>query len=148
MSISDESRDELVEATRALAGKVEDLSNRVTISHRQTQRNRLLTRMALVVTVVCLAAIVVTGVLIGQVHQATVSNKAAQVTTCLSANESRAANLKLWTFLIGQSTAETHQEQVALDLLETWIGKLYAPHDCSDLNKPFHVPPPPQLGLK
>lgn len=140
--------DDLLSATRALADRVEDLGSRLTLSQDQVRRSRLLTIASAVLSVICVFAIIGMGFLWAQVHDATVANRTNAVITCRNSNEARSASLTLWTFLINSSAAETHQEKVALAKLQDWIDILYGPRDCADLGKPFHIPPPPNLGLK
>jgi len=137
----------LLAATQALIEKVDELAAHVDVSQRQVRRTRLLTWLALVLTVVCVAGTATTGVLIEQVHKANEANAHTQVITCRNANDQREQSLKLWTFVLSQSKAETHREAVAIKRLQAWIAELYAPRDCADLDKPYHIPPPPDLGL-
>lgn len=72
---------------------------------------------------------------------------AGQVQTCENANESRAAQLALWNFIFDLPPDEepTPQEKAALADIRAWLEQLFAPRDCSDLDREYEIPPPPDL---
>lgn len=99
-----------------------------------------------------LAATVAANMGLG-IHLATTraTDQENAVIACENANESRAANLSLWTYVLDLSAASrdevpTPAEQERLDDFRAWVTKLYAPRDCSDLSKRYEIPPPPTLN--
>lgn len=76
----------------------------------------------------------------------------AQVQACENANESRAAQLVLWNFVIDVSSVPdpgekppTEAEQAAREDIRDWLEELFAPRDCSDLTREYKIPDPPPL---
>lgn len=77
-------------------------------------------------------------------------NLANAVVNCENANESRAANLSLWNFVLDLSAANREEEpspaeQKRLDDFRAWVTALFAARDCSDLSRVYEIPPPPTL---
>jgi hypothetical protein len=73
-------------------------------------------------------------------------NQANAVTSCENANESREASRTLWYFVVDLASKDAPPERVAyLGEVRAWIGKVYQPHDCSDLSRKYPLPPPPAI---
>jgi hypothetical protein len=65
---------------------------------------------------------------------------------CENANESRIANNTLWNYVVDLASRGANPAEVAnLAEVRSWIGEVYAPHDCSDLSKKYPIPPPPKI---
>jgi len=154
MPDSQETRDSLNRAAKAaeeLKRTVESFARRLKISQEQIEAQRKQgnrTRFLSVVALLTSLAVLVGGVLLynvyGQIHE-------AQVQSCQNGNDSREQNRVLWHFILAASAANNpkmtpRQRKLSKDML-TWVDKLYAPRDCSDLTKKYKIPePPPILG--
>lgn len=135
----------LLEGVNRLSQHVVALTERIDVSQRQTRTLKWL------VGVVILATIVgggILGYLLYKVHDNVQTNQHNAVLACQNANDSRQANLALWTFILDEQATKHHtpqQEQLTNEFRQ-WIGALYATHDCSDLGKTYTIPPPPTIG--
>lgn len=90
--------------------------------------------------VVALSATVVNNFAIGR------ANASNAVTNCENANESRKASRTLWNFILNLSTRDAPPESlVYLDQVREWIGQVYQPHDCANLDNVYKIPPPPSI---
>jgi len=138
---------DLVTATTRLSQRVEKLTESIEIQDAQARRTKRLLQAAITVLVLAVLGVFATGYASIQAHEAITTNRHSQVVTCQNANDARAANQTLWTFLIGQSKAETTAEKIALQKLLAYITRLYSAHDCSQLDKKYPLPPAPELGL-
>jgi len=83
-------------------------------------------------------------------HRAEEQNRENAVTACLNGNESRAANLSLWNFVLELSAVSREEEPTPAEAkrladFKAWVASLYAPRDCSDLSRKYPIPPPPDL---
>jgi hypothetical protein len=137
------------EATAALIASVDRLSDRMVtlverldVSARQAARTRLLSW--------ALSLVVVIGVTLGGWQWVTLSNltkdNASNATrACENANQDRSANMALWEFILSANDAEPDEVAVR-DALREWTRTLYAPHDCTDLDRVYEIPAPPTLG--
>lgn len=128
---------ELLAAVNTLSDRVATLSEKVDVAARIATRTRRL-NVAVSIIIACVLAF-------GGYQWHRVSQGAKSV--CLSANESRSANLLLWDKVLTSVEANSDPAgKVQLDKLLTWIAVLYQPHDCDDLGHVYKVPPPPSLG--
>lgn len=73
----------------------------------------------------------------------------SDVVTCQNANEARRANRDLWDFVIALSLANPQNSSPKsiryLNDIQTWIDKIYRPHDCNDLTRKYPIPKPPKV---
>lgn len=149
--------DALLEATHELAEKVRGLGEHLSVSQdqanrteRQAKRSKYLTKWVAVLAAISLIGVIGTVIALAQVQDAVDSNKVNSVVNCENANQSRSANLALWTFILeasaAQNTERTPEQIELIEKIRVWVAQLYAPHDCSDLSKTYDLPPPPSLG--
>jgi hypothetical protein len=110
---------------------------------------RWLTVLTTILALLAILGAVVSVNLWQEVRDTTNQNRANAVRACQNTNESRAANLRLWSFVLDVSAANgkkrTPQERVQLEQIRAWITALYAPHDCSELGRPYPIPDPPRI---
>lgn len=119
------------------------LADRITVTAKVTRRT-LINQLVIAVLVVVVSIFGAT-----QWHRVTGAiqgNTSNAVTICENSNESRAANLELWNYVLGltEQTADP-ASKIALEKIKAWVAVLYEPHDCSDLSKKYDIPPPPVL---
>jgi hypothetical protein len=126
----------LLEATNRLARNVEVLTEQLTVQRDQARRVRVVAA-----AVVLLLAMVLLGGWYS-LHE----TQDTQVQSCENANETRAANLSLWSTVLGTIQESNPDARAWVDPLLEWVALLYQPHDCDDLNRDYEVPPPPKLS--
>lgn len=140
---------DLMTAWTQLAGQVQGLRASLTVSQEQTDRIDRQARSGRLRTWLLAAVVLVLLVLSVQVYRTAEANNDNAVTNCQNANESRASTLLLWNFFIDASEAnpsnQAPDQQVAVERIRSWIAQLYAPRDCSQLDKQYKVPPPPPI---
>jgi hypothetical protein len=134
----------LLDAVNRLSSNVVTLTRKLDVSQRVSKQARA--------AVVGLGLLVVVLSLVGgwlwlKTNHAVEANTTNAVQACVNANDTRAANLALWTFVL-QTRAENDPnpdpiETANLGLLQDWVEQLYTPHDCNDLDKAYPIPPPP-----
>lgn len=136
-------------AASSLSERVGALADHLEVSQRQVARMRLLTALTTVLAVVAVIGGAVSIYLLQEVRDTTNENRTNAVRACQNTNDVRAANLRLWSFVLDASVANrpemTTKERLQVERIRTWITKLYAPHDCSDLGQSYPIPPPPPI---
>lgn len=84
-----------------------------------------------------------------RLQQLNEANKHALKVACTNANETREADIQLWTFVLRASAAnpqnQNPQQAKVRELFEDYVNDLYRPHDCNDLTKVYKFPPQPRL---
>lgn len=140
---------------RALAVVAEDLTKRVNtlthhldLSQRQVQRMRVLSWVTAFLAVASVVGVLASAYLWHEVRETGEANTTNAVQSCRNANETREAQVRLWSFVIDVSLAggeETPAQRAQLEQLRTWIHQLFAARDCSDLSKEYVPPSPPNL---
>lgn len=62
-------------------------------------------------------------------------NRERQISTCLSTNEARANNRKLWDFLLKlpPNQEQTSQQRQQLEAFKSLVVQTFAPRDCSKI---------------
>lgn len=137
-----------------LSVQVEGLSQSVTaLAHKQRWDRRLLVWVmsALAVSLVALVLVAVVAVRANTAAQnadaartLAESNKQAAALTCEANNQSRAAQVELWTYVLSivaeANPAPTREEALRLAQFRTYVQKTFAPRDCT---KPVTPTPPP-----
>lgn len=147
---------DLLTAVQELSTQVADLSEHLSVSQdqadrteRQARRSRVLTRWVAVVAVVSMFGVLVAGLLLAKVQDAVDTNEDNARISCQNGNDTREANLSLWTFIIEASLASntdrTPQQLELIEDLRVWVTQIFAPRDCSQLGKEYEIPPPPSL---
>lgn len=139
---------DLMAAWTRLAGQVEGLRASLAVSQEQTNRIDRQASSGRKRTWALAVVVLVMLVLSVQVYRTADANGANAVTNCQNANESRAATLLLWNFVIDASEANPGNrpdQQVQVERIRSWIAQLYAPRDCSQLDKKYPIPPPPPI---
>lgn len=127
----------LLEAVTRLDESVTVLTNRLSVQRKQARFTR---RIAAAV-----GAIVLLGGL--GVFLAIQTNHDTQVQSCENANQSRAANLQLWSYVLDIASADAAPPDAKnLNRIKAWVAILYQPHDCDDLGREYKIPPPPDLS--
>jgi hypothetical protein len=116
--------------------------------NRPTDRYRLL----LAIIVIEGLAMIVGGVLsylaVTKANDAAADAHNSLVVICKNGNDFRDANLAFWTFLIGQSKADTPAEGRALAKIQRYAERTFRQHDCEKLDKKYPIPKAPKdLGL-
>lgn len=148
MTPTSDPRQLAVEAAE-LNQQVQRLSARLSVSHRQVQRMRWLTALTAALAVLAVVGGVVSIHLWNGLRDAARDTHAVQVQNCRNGNESRAANYKLWAFVLNQSAAARPPEQrEQIERIRAWVALLYAPRDCSNLAKKYPLPDPPKITLR
>lgn len=84
---------------------------------------------------------------------ATQQNQRNSVVACQNANSQRVANRILWEFVLNVSARQKRNQNPQARLInaefKAWIADLFAERDCTDLNRKYPIPPPPDIpGLK
>jgi len=132
----------LTNAVTEITNQVKELSRKLTIDQRTVRRTRLLSRITVVLSALALISAVANIYLFTQIHT-------AQVQTCENGNDARAAQLNLWSFVLTASAAsnpnQTPQQKKVAQQFQTYIVELFAPRDCSNLNKKYKTPEPPPV---
>jgi hypothetical protein len=126
----------LLYATNRLSDNVEALSENLTVQYKQSRRLRR----------VAVAVLGVVVLVLGIGWYAVSANSKTLVQACENANETRAANMALWTTVLGSVQKSSPDPNKWVDELLDWIAVLYQPHDCDHLDRVYDVPPPPDFG--
>lgn len=139
---------ELTDAVALLSRRVQRLGEQLSVSRRQAVRMRVLSGVTAFLTVLSLLGVLTSIMLWRGVRETAHDTEAAQVQTCRNNNDARAANNRLWTFILDVSEASNPirpEQKRQIDQLRTWVNALYAPRDCSDLNRSYPIPDPPPI---
>lgn len=136
---------EMINAVNNLSERVETLTRELTVSKQQARRTRILS--------IAVIVMILGGMIIGWDYARRISanveaNRDTQVQQCENANSVRQSNVLLWEQIIGLSIGDETggpAEVAALLALQEWIGVLYRDRDCTDLDKVYKVPPPPDF---
>lgn len=134
------SREDLARAAEALSTRVDELSQHLRVSQKQVYRLKIVTWVVVGLALLSLGGGGASYYLYTQVRE-------TQKQNCINTNEARQGNLVLWKVILAANAAkQTPAQKRQAVLFNTWIDKLYAQHDCNDLNKKYTIPPPPNLG--
>lgn len=72
-------------------------------------------------------------------------NRQTQVATCLASNDTRAANIQLWNYVLDLAAKgnpnPTPQQTERIKQFKTYLAEVFAPRDCN-ASTPTAVPPP------
>jgi len=135
----------LLEAMEVLSKHVADLVEKLDIgaaTASELKRQSWWTRFLLgIVTITVVFGVVAGGYAIKSSHDEAKRN-------CQNANESRDANLALWTYVltVAEGNAQGKEAKARITAIMDWTQILYKDHDCSNLDKRYKIPPPPTLG--
>lgn len=130
-------------AIGTLSDNTKALTERIDVTARVNRRTRVL---QVVIAIVVIAVIIFGTTQWHRVTGAIDGNSANAISVCENSNESRAAALELWDYVLDLTKASADaSSKTALDKIEGWIAVLYEPHDCSDLSRKYDIPPPPVL---
>jgi hypothetical protein len=152
--------DDAIRAADRLAAKVDDLRSELQSLRQFGKRNRHFIwglAISLVLDVCLSIAIAVLAVTATEAsHQASeatsLSNRTrdTQLVTCQAGNESRAAQVQLWTYVLdlaAQNPNPPPQQAQRLAQFRTYLSTTFAPRDCTAANPtaatPTAVPPAP-----
>lgn len=129
---------DLASATKELVVEVSTLRKAVVASESQVTKLKI---------IMGLMALVILTVLVGSWYAWDASQDAERAITinCKNSNESRENQVILWDFVLGASDSGTPQEEIAKEKIKTWIHDLFAQRDCSDLNRKYDSPAPPDV---
>jgi hypothetical protein len=127
----------LLAATEQLSLNVQTLSNNITVQAKQSSRLR---KIAL-----ALAGVIV--LLVGVGYYAVNENHDNQVTNCENANESRAASRLLWNYIL-TFASRNNPDNPDIAKIQVWVNELYKDRDCSDLDREYKTPAPPDLSQR
>ncbi len=102
---------------------------------RASRRNLILLRILAASVALDLVLSVVVGGLAWEAHLAaaqTTSIEARAKAACLSGNESRAAQVQLWHYVLDLSSAggQSPQQQEEAEQLRAYVDKTFAPRHC------------------
>lgn len=139
---------ELLQATKDLADRVEQLGRHLNVSKKQAHRTRILVIGMSILVGLAMIVMVVMVNLFQQVEASVAESKRNAVISCQNANEFREANRILWDTILALSSSDgddTSEDKVRRQKFRTWIHDLYAPRDCSDLSKKYVIPSPPEF---
>lgn len=135
----------LLGAVNQLSERVFDLTEKLTLNQMHARRTRRIS-----IAVFLVFVLVVGGGFInsGRIQTAVDTNKDTQVQQCENANSVREANTILWSTVLGFSAdgEQTPEMTQATAALLDWINVLYQPRDCTDLDRVYEAPPPPDLS--
>lgn len=137
MSDSDETARALA-AANALEAAMVDLSADIKTLRSYGQRNRLLTRVALVMSAVLVVITFALFQISDEARQA--SSDAAlslrsQKTACKASNDARRLTRQLWTFVLDdfEKTAKTDAGRARLDGFRSFVDSNFADRDCAGI---------------
>lgn len=133
----------LLEATNGLSANVLALTERLDTSRKMARRTRIL---ALAVAALVLVFGATGWAQWERATDAIEETQANAVQNCENANQARAANLQLWTYILSLASADSPKETQQIADLKAWITVLYAQRDCSDLDREYPIPPAPTTG--
>lgn len=135
-------------ATKDLTKEVHDLSGRFSAKEILHNRTRRLGYIAIFISLVAIVGLILSGYLIYQNSQnAQVVALNARI-NCENANDSRAANKKIWTLVVESSKSDpnrTPRDVENSEAFQRYINKLYEPRDCNDLDRRYPIPDPPEF---
>lgn len=82
--------------------------------------------------------------------EASRENQRNAVVNCQNDNDMREGNKILWLFVLAISNRQNEpppskEQQLIVEKFRAWITELYEPHDCSDLDKKYTIPQPPEI---
>lgn len=145
-------RSALLQATRELAHKVDDLSHRLTAKEILHKRTLRLTVATFALAVLSSIGVGVSLYAVNGLNHVTTLNEKNAIIACKNANDSREANRILWLTILDASRNDpspdeprTAEDERISREFEVWINKLYAPRDCYNLSKRYPLPDPPNL---
>lgn len=131
----------LLDEVHLLNDHVMDLSRRLTVGGKALRRLRAVTYTCVVLVIMCIlttAALIVISYKLAD----------AQVVACENRNEQAKGHRNLWTYVIEVSKTNnpdsSYTREHYYEEMQQYINELYAARDCSNLDKNYPVPEPPQ----
>lgn len=130
-------RDEALAAAARLEESMGDLASEMQAMRQYGHRSRRLIGLLGVSLCFDLLLSVVLGVVAYQAHQATTTsaqNKQNARITCEAANQSRAAQIQLWGYVLDvseQNPERTPQQRVQITQFRVYVARVFAQRDCN-----------------
>lgn len=143
--MDDANRDDPLATAQALTGALETLSDRLeAVTETQAEqvaygrRNRRLiwlTIVSLVFSVLLTVGLTVTAVRLNDTNDKADRNRERQISTCVSTNEARANNKRLWDYLLKlpPTTPRTDAQVEQLAAFKAFVDQTFAPRDCTKI---------------
>lgn len=133
--------DEVIETIRAISATMDTINKSLKSIERFGKRTRQIAIALIVSLVLDVALTVVVGILSYNAFANTNTVRTIQYSECVSANEMRADQVRLWDFFIGlaenqpaspdQTSAQKVAAQKAITNLEKFVEQTFAQHTCN-----------------
>lgn len=137
-------RDDLSIQAEQLGLDVSNLNRSVVELTNYGHRNRFLIRWNIAATIIILMLTAVVTIVAVQVTE----NRQNAKLVCQIGNESRAAQVRLWGYVLDASSANpelTPAQKTLIAEFRIYIGQVFAQRDCNDLSPHVVTPTPPSL---
>jgi hypothetical protein len=151
-----DSDDQAIRAAIRLEGAVQGLRQEIGALRTYGARNRhLILGLAISLLLDVILSIVVAFVAVSASDASSLANqnKQTQLATCRAGNETRAANVQLWTYVLDLAAASnpappTPQRTESLKQFTAYLHTVYAPRDCDAGGSASPLPPPPSVPTR
>jgi hypothetical protein len=125
----------------------EDMADQVTALSLVAKRNRFLIEVLGVVVALLILVSVGLGFVALQTNRAldtAEQNRSNARLTCLVSNETRAAQIQLWEYVLSLPTGpQTPERKERIRQFRLYLNQVFAPRNCDDLSVRPTTPPPP-----
>jgi hypothetical protein len=148
--------DEAIQAAVRLEGAVTGLRDEIVVLRTFGSRNRHLIwglAISLVLDVALSIAVAFVAVSAREATSLANQNRQTQLATCRAGNETRAANIQLWTYVldlaaVNRPVPPTAQQIESLRQFKSYLSTVYAPRDCDTPGSVSPLPAPPSVPTR
>lgn len=123
-------------AATALRETMEDLRTDLRTVERYGHRNRhyiIGLAVSIGLDVALSIVVIVVALLASNTHTIAAQNRAAQHASCLSGNDTRAASVQLWNYLLDGAEQDNPAKKDQIEQFRAYMQSAYAPRDCDHI---------------
>jgi hypothetical protein len=155
MTVNPDDEHEAIRAAQCLERAVLGLRDDIGALRTFGQRNRHFIwglAVSLALDVVLSIAVAILAVSASNATSLANQNKQAQLVTCKAGNETRAANIQLWAYVLDLANATnptpTPQQVEGIRQFKIYLAQVYAPRDCDSPTSVKPLPAPPTVPTR